>query len=69
MSRIRSELLSVLRCPITGGRLHQRDAELISDRADPTGVFPRYPVHDGIAILLPQEPETHPVGNDVNKSR
>lgn len=67
MSRIRSELLNVLRCPVTAGRLHQEGDELISDRATATGEFPHYSVHDGIAILLPSE--NNPIAAGDNESR
>lgn len=56
MSRLQNDLLNILRCPVTGSRLRQEQDELISEAAGPDGVPLRYPVRDGIAILLPAQP-------------
>jgi uncharacterized protein YbaR (Trm112 family) len=47
--------LSVLRCPVTGSHLVQEDDELISTAAGDTGEKLRYPIEDGIPLLLPPE--------------
>lgn len=47
-------LLSLLRCPLTGGTLIPVDADrLMSDRPFRDGVHPVYPVTNGIACLRP----------------
>ncbi|NYE96552.1 hypothetical protein FHU41_002802 [Psychromicrobium silvestre] len=55
MSRLQSSLLSILRCPVTGSRLHQDNDELIGELPGPERQLLRYPIQDGIAILLPTE--------------
>ncbi|PTT66758.1 Trm112 family protein [Arthrobacter sp. HMWF013] len=55
MPKISPELLSVLRCPVTGSHLIQEDDELVSTAAGDTGVKLRYPIEDGIPLLLPPE--------------
>ncbi|ABY24733.1 conserved hypothetical protein [Renibacterium salmoninarum ATCC 33209] len=58
MSHLQKELLSILRCPVTGSRLQQGQHELVSDSPGPEGVPLHYRIEDGIAILLPgQLPE------------
>ncbi len=47
-------LLTLLRCPLTGGTLIPVDADrLMSDRPFRDGVHPVYPVIRGIACLAP----------------
>jgi len=55
MPKISPELLSVLRCPVTGSRLVQEGEELVATAADESGVKPRYTIEDGIPLLLPPE--------------
>jgi uncharacterized protein YbaR (Trm112 family) len=47
---IAPELLEILRCPLTRSKLHQEDDFLI---AEVGGL--RYPVRDGIAVMLIEE--------------
>ncbi|MDP5227358.1 MULTISPECIES: hypothetical protein [Arthrobacter] len=50
MSLLRPELLSILRSPENGEPLHQEGGELVAG----TGAdAPRYPIEDGIPLLLP----------------
>jgi uncharacterized protein YbaR (Trm112 family) len=55
MPKISPELLSVLRCPVTGSPLVQEGEELVSTTAGDSGVKLRYPIEDGIPLLLPPE--------------
>ncbi|VXC60912.1 conserved hypothetical protein [Arthrobacter sp. 9AX] len=55
MPKISPELLSVLRCPVTGSPLVQEGEELVATAADGSGVNPRYAIEDGIPLLLPPE--------------
>ena len=55
MAKISPELLSVLRCPVTGSSLVQEGEELVSTAAGESGVKLRYPLQDGIPLLLPPE--------------
>jgi uncharacterized protein YbaR (Trm112 family) len=55
MAKISPELLSVLRCPVTGSSLVQEGEELVSTAAGESGVKLRYPIQDGIPLLLPPE--------------
>jgi uncharacterized protein YbaR (Trm112 family) len=55
MPKISPELLSVLRCPVTGSPLVQDGEELVAATAGETGVKPRYAIEDGIPLLLPPE--------------
>ncbi len=55
MPKISPELLSVLRCPVTGSPLVQEGEELVSTAAGASGVKLRYPIEDGIPLLLPPE--------------
>ncbi|MFF1253097.1 Trm112 family protein [Pseudarthrobacter sp. NPDC058329] len=55
MPKISPELLSVLRCPVTGSSLVQEGEELVAAAAGESGVKPRYPIEDGIPLLLPPE--------------
>ena len=55
MPKIRPELLSVLRCPVTGSPLIQEGEELVSTAAGESGVKLRYAIEDGIPLLLPPE--------------
>lgn len=49
-AQIDPELLAILVCPLTRSRLHQDGDELVSE------VGPlRYPIRDGIAVLLIEE--------------
>ncbi|MGX9901899.1 Trm112 family protein [Arthrobacter sp. SA17] len=55
MPKISAELLSVLRCPVTGSSLVQEGDELVSTMPGETGEMLRYPIEDGIPLLLPPE--------------
>ena len=55
MPKISPELLSVLRCPVTGSPLVQEGEELVATTADEAGVKKRYAIEDGIPLLLPPE--------------
>jgi hypothetical protein len=55
MPKISPELLSVLRCPLTGSPLVQEGGELVAAVAGESGVKPRYAIEDGIPLLLPPE--------------
>jgi uncharacterized protein YbaR (Trm112 family) len=55
MAKISPDLLSVLRCPVTGSPLVQEGEELVSTAAGDSGVQLRYPIQDGIPLLLPPE--------------
>ena len=55
MPKISPELLSVLRCPVTGSALVQEGEELVATAAGPSGEKLRYAIEDGIPLLLPPE--------------
>ena len=55
MPHLSPELLSVLRCPVTGSALVQEGEELVAAVAGDSGVKPRYAIEDGIPLLLPPE--------------
>ncbi|HJV99289.1 MAG TPA: Trm112 family protein [Arthrobacter sp.] len=55
MPKISPELLSVLRCPVTGSKLVQEGEELVSTAAGDSGEKLRYAIEDGIPLLLPPE--------------
>ncbi len=55
MPKISPELLSVLRCPVTGSTLVQEGDELVSTAAGESGEKLRYAIEDGIPLLLPPE--------------
>ncbi|MEV7131777.1 hypothetical protein AB0N24_02700 [Arthrobacter sp. NPDC093128] len=55
MPKISPDLLSVLRCPVTGSTLVQEGEELVSTAAGDSGEKLRYAIEDGIPLLLPPE--------------
>ncbi len=55
MSKLSPELLSVLRCPVTGSPLEQDGDELVTVTAGADGAKLRYAIEDGIPLLLPPE--------------
>lgn len=55
MPKISPELLSILRCPVTGSALVQEGDELVSTAPDESGDKVRYGIEDGIPLLLPPE--------------
>ncbi|MDI3240539.1 hypothetical protein QK292_03020 [Arthrobacter sp. AL08] len=55
MPKISPELLSVLRCPVTGSPLVQDGEELVTAAAGADGEKLRYAIEDGIPLLLPPE--------------
>jgi len=50
MAAIDPQLLQMLICPVTRSPLRQEGDELVSEQG---GL--RYPIHDGIPVLLPDE--------------
>ncbi len=48
MPKLSPELLSVLRCPVTGSALVQEGDELVTVTADESGTKLRYRIEDGI---------------------
>ncbi|MGP0222693.1 MULTISPECIES: Trm112 family protein [unclassified Paenarthrobacter] len=55
MPKVSPELLSILRCPVTGSPLVQEGEELVSTTAAKDGKPVRYGIEDGIPLLLPPE--------------
>ena len=55
MPKISPELLSVLRCPVTGSPLAQDGEELVTTAEGAGGAPLRYAIEDGIPLLLPPE--------------
>jgi uncharacterized protein YbaR (Trm112 family) len=55
MPKISPELLSVLRCPVTGSALTQEGEELVSTATGENGQKLRYAIEDGIPLLLRPE--------------
>jgi uncharacterized protein YbaR (Trm112 family) len=55
MPKLSPELLSVLRCPVTGSALVHEGDELVTVEADASGTKLRYRIEDGIPLLLPPE--------------
>ncbi|MGJ3189786.1 hypothetical protein FQP90_00250 [Paenarthrobacter nitroguajacolicus] len=55
MPKVSPELLSILRCPVTGSPLVQEGEELVSTAATADGEKLRYTIEDGIPLLLPPE--------------
>ncbi|WP_026553820.1 Trm112 family protein [Arthrobacter sp. 35W] len=55
MPNISDDLLAVLRCPVTGSPLVQDGDSLVSTANGPQGEPMRYPVADGIPLLLRPE--------------
>lgn len=54
-NQIDPDLLAILRCPVTRSPLHQDGDFLIAE----TGGL-RYPVRDGIPVMLPEEAQLPP---------
>ena len=52
---ISPELLSVLRCPVTGSALVQEGEELVATSPNADGQTLWYTIEDGIPLLLPPE--------------
>ncbi|WP_427133228.1 Trm112 family protein [Pseudarthrobacter sp. S9] len=55
MPKLSPELLSVLRCPVTGSALVQEGDQLLTTTAGESGEKLRYAIEDGIPLLLPPE--------------
>ncbi|GAB3257988.1 Trm112 family protein [Arthrobacter pigmenti] len=53
MPKLAPELLSVLRCPVTGSALIQQDDTLVSSANGPQGEPLHYVIDEGIPVLLP----------------
>ncbi|TJY72396.1 hypothetical protein E4J89_01515 [Arthrobacter sp. CAU 1506] len=64
MAHLTPELLAVLRCPTTGSSLVQEGDELVATGRTAAGERLRYPIEDGIPVLLPQAA----VGADASDS-
>jgi len=47
------ELLEILRCPLTRSRLRREDDDLVAEQPEGAGL--RYPIREGIPILLIEE--------------
>ena len=67
MPKISPDLLSVLRCPVTGSSLVQEGDELVSTAAGESGEKLRYAIEDGIPLLLP--PELIPAANAASSDQ
>ncbi|GAT86430.1 Trm112 family protein [Paenarthrobacter nicotinovorans] len=67
MPKVSPELLSILRCPVTGSPLVQEGEELVSTAAAADGEKLRYSIEDGIPLLLP--PELLAAANAAGSSR
>ena len=67
MPKLSPELLSVLRCPVSGSPLEQDGDELVSTAAGESGEQLRYPITDGIPLLLP--PELRPAAATATAAR
>jgi uncharacterized protein YbaR (Trm112 family) len=52
------DLLAVLVCPLTRSRLRQEGDELVAEK--PAGAGLRYPIRDGIPVLLIDEAKLPP---------
>ncbi|WP_309124378.1 hypothetical protein [Arthrobacter sp.] len=71
MPNIASDLLAILRCPVTGSALVQEGEVLRSSAPDPTGSFVEYPIDELIPVLLRPElrtAETAPAANPTAAS-
>ena len=55
MPKVSPELLSILRCPVTGSPLEQDGEDLVSTVTAASGEKIRYAIQDGIPVLLPPE--------------
>lgn len=55
MPNLPPELLSILRCPVTGSMLNQDGDELVSAADGAAGQPLRYSINDGIPVLLPAD--------------
>lgn len=51
--KLSAGLMQILRCPVTGQVLHQKGAELVTGAAGTGVVQLRYPIEEGIPVLLP----------------
>ncbi len=51
------ELMAILVCPVCHGTLREEDDELVCSRC-----LLRYPVRDGIPVMLPEEARREPPG-------
>lgn len=52
MPNLSPSLLAILRCPVTGSSLVQDGDALVATEPGPDGTAPRYPIEDGIPVLL-----------------
>lgn len=55
MPNLAPELLSILRCPVTGSALVQEGNQLISQAPGPDGKPLHYGINEGIPVLLPAD--------------
>lgn len=58
MARLTADIMAVLRCPITGSPLVQKDGELVSTAPDAQGNLLHYVLEEGIPVLLPHAAST-----------
>ncbi len=64
---IEADLLEILVCPLTRSRLRQEGDELVAE--EPEGAGLRYPIRDGIPILLVDEAKLPEGVADLNEFR
>jgi uncharacterized protein YbaR (Trm112 family) len=62
MPNLSPSLLDILRCPVTGSPLVQEGDSLVAAVPGPDGTTPRYPIEDGIPVLL--APTTTPANQE-----
>ncbi|MDF9278418.1 hypothetical protein P4U43_11525 [Arthrobacter sp. EH-1B-1] len=55
MPNISSDLLAILRCPVTGSALVQEGEALRSSAPDAAGSYVEYPIDESIPVLLRPE--------------
>ncbi|MBM7782501.1 uncharacterized protein YbaR (Trm112 family) [Arthrobacter tumbae] len=58
LPNISSDLLAILRCPVTGSALLQEGEVLRSSAPDASGNFVEYPIDESIPVLLRPELRT-----------
>jgi uncharacterized protein len=55
MANLSPELIAILRCPVTGSSLVQEGSELVTTGVGADGQKRRYPIEQGIPLLLPPD--------------
>jgi uncharacterized protein YbaR (Trm112 family) len=64
---IDAELLQILRCPLTQSPLRQEGAYLVAEQPEGAGL--RYPIREGIPVLLIDEAELPPGVGSIGEFR